>query len=372
MFTSDVRLKMDIIADDSIKRIIESGSLLELNSFFESLSSNNETVFPNEKFEAYFNATKGLPNWANKESLEAGEKFFSQYGIQIVLVLLCKALPETYACAKGAEVLYRTGRLIETEKGSITELTYRIVQTAQFILNVMAGNGFSENGKAISTTQKIRLIHASIRYYVAKSGWSVDKFGQPINQEDLAGTMLAFSYQTLEGLKFLGIDISDEEYRGYMHCWEVVGHILGIEDSYIAKSNAEAKQYWEEITSAQYGRSDAGIELVDSLIDFLQSVVKYKCLKGLPVYMMIHLVDEGVADYLDLHVKHKNRYRILFSIVKFISVIYDKIVYDSAFVRKISQKLGFHILQHLVIDWANDEKIRFEVPPSLRKNWNIN
>ena len=90
----------------------------------------------------------------------------------------------------------------------------------------MSGNGFEENGKAISTTQKIRLIHASIRYYVYQAGWNVNEYGEPIDQEDLVGTLLAFSYQTLEGLKLLGMDISDEEYHAYLHSWAVVGYIF--------------------------------------------------------------------------------------------------------------------------------------------------
>ena len=34
----------------------------------------------------------------------------------------------------------------------------------------------------------------------------------------------------LRGWKHLGIDLSREEAAAYLHCWNVVGHVLGIRD----------------------------------------------------------------------------------------------------------------------------------------------
>ena len=94
---------------------------------------------------------------------------------------------------------------------------------------------------------------------------------------------------------------------------------MGIEDHLIFKNKKDAEKLWAEISGSQYARSEAGIELTDSLIDFMKSVAKYRFLKGLPVFLMTKLVDKDVIEHLDFHVKHRKRYRILFLIVQWIT-----------------------------------------------------
>lgn len=53
------------------------------------------------------------------------------------------------------------------------------------------------------------------------------KCGQPVNQEDMAGTLSSFSASVLHGLEWLGIKGSDEECQGYQHLWKYVGYYLG-------------------------------------------------------------------------------------------------------------------------------------------------
>ena len=52
------------------------------------------------------------------------QKVFAKHGPQISLSLLCKSLPEAYACANGAKVLYATGRMTE-RNGSLDVFTRR-------------------------------------------------------------------------------------------------------------------------------------------------------------------------------------------------------------------------------------------------------
>ena len=46
--------------------------------------------------------------------------------------------------------------------------------------------------------------------------------------------LLTFSYVMVRGWKHLGITLSSEEERAYLHCWNVVGHVLGIRDELLA------------------------------------------------------------------------------------------------------------------------------------------
>ena len=50
----------------------------------------------------------------------------------------------------------------------------------------------------------------------------------PINQEDLAGTLMTFSCVVLDALKKLRVGYSAAEGEAFLHAWKVVGHFMGV------------------------------------------------------------------------------------------------------------------------------------------------
>ena len=57
-----------------------------------------------------------------------------------------------------------------------------------------------------------------------------DEWGTPINQEDLAGTLMTFSIQILDGFKKFKIPISEKDQEAYLHVWKVIGHVMGVRE----------------------------------------------------------------------------------------------------------------------------------------------
>ena len=63
----------------------------------------------------------------------------------------------------------------------------------------------------------------------AESTWDVAALGVPINQEDMAVTLLAFSYNVLYGLELiLGEPLTEPDQLAYLHLWRYLGHLLGL------------------------------------------------------------------------------------------------------------------------------------------------
>jgi len=78
-----------------------------------------------------------------------------------------------------------------------------------------------------------RFLHAKVRQRLLKSGrWSIEEYGIPINQEDLAGTQISFSSTVIHGCDKLGILLTDEEKEDYTHMWRYIGYLMGITDEY--------------------------------------------------------------------------------------------------------------------------------------------
>lgn len=203
-FLDSMRMETDSYADKVVNDILHSTREEEYAlKFFDFLIKNNDPI-PDELpdiAKEYFKQTENLPPWADMNLIKKGEEIFNLYGPEFVLLLFCKSLPECYACWRGAQVLYDTGRLNEKrgniEKAKFNYLSRRIMETAQFVLNVMAPGGLVPDGLGIRATQKVRLMHAAIRHFIRKNEWDLDSWGEPINQEDLAGTLMAFSIELI-------------------------------------------------------------------------------------------------------------------------------------------------------------------------------
>jgi len=191
----------------------------------------------------------------------AGEAFFAEYGPEVLMLLGCYSLPAAYAAAKGAQVLCRTEFLERAAR-------LRLFQTAQMIVDVMSPGGLGRGGKGIRAIQKVRLLHASIRHLILKGSlaWDTAVLGVPINQEDLAGTMLTFSTVILEGLGKFDIAVPPEQAAAYLDTWCVVGRMMGIREELIPADLTSARVLTDTIQRRQIAASPEGRRLTAALL----------------------------------------------------------------------------------------------------------
>ena len=363
----------DPLADNIVKKVIESGSLDEMRSVYQSLRENvdvNQQQLP-EVIKGYFIETKGLVIYANQELIGVGEQVFVKYGPQISLCLLCKSLPEAYVCANGAKVLYTTGRMTE-QNGNLNVFTRRLMETAQFVINVCSPGGLSEKGNGIITAQKVRLIHASIRYYIHQRGWDAESYGEPINQLDMAGTLQSFSSLILEGLDMLGIELSDKEKEGFYHIWHVIGHTLGVDPSLNPATFREGYKLGKAILDDQKKQSQEGEELTKAVIDFMKQLTPGNLFDDAPETIIRYLIGDEMANMLGVS-KHQDLLdRMIPKLMGHIFEDLSEIENKHIFIRKLVEHFNQLMLQGMLNHFNGHKKVRFYIPPSLRTNWNLN
>jgi hypothetical protein len=190
----------------------------------------------------------------------AGEAFFAEYGPEVLMLLGCYSLPAAYAAAKGAQVLCRTEFLEMAAR-------LRLFQTAQMIVDVMSPGGLGPGGKGIRAVQKVRLLHASIRHLILTDSRSWDMaLGVPINQEDLAGTMMTFSTVILDGLRKFDITVPPAQAAAYLDAWCVVGRMMGIREELIPADLESARVLTDTIQRRQIAVSPEGRRLTSTLL----------------------------------------------------------------------------------------------------------
>jgi hypothetical protein len=296
----------DIEADDLFKKIYDEGKIETINEIFRLLATKEDNDITSllkspdliKEFEDYLESLSKLPDWADKAKMRKASSLFHMYSNRMLIILLCKSIPMCYSCAKGAKVLNITGR-VNVHDGSMDSITRRLMETAQFIYNVMAIGAFTEYRTGFISIQKVRLMHASIRTYASSSGhWDFDKYDLPINQEDLAGTLYSFSTLMLEGLKQTGIEIEDDQKEAFMHFWKVVGSMMGVHKDLLVDDPKEGEILMDEIIKHQQAPSEDGQKLTASAISFMLSMLKDEKWDEEPARMIRFFVGDVTADLL--------------------------------------------------------------------------
>lgn len=390
-FLEEKRKHTDPLADRVISSIISSGNEEKINEVFQGLVKNSDydpsdfnslpekvRLLVNE----YFEATSTLPDWADSKRMKKGEAVFSVYGTEISMLLNVMSLPLCYACANGAKVLYMTGRLSD-RNGSIDPLARRLMETAQMIINTLAPGGMGPKGNGIVTIQKVRLIHASIRYFLKnpkfnRAGWDAETYGEPINQEDMAGTLQSFSALIINGLEQLNITLSDEEQDGYMHCWEVIGHMMGLDPTLIPQTYKQGWNLGIEIMKQQSAESDEGKELTRSCINFLKFAVPGNIFDNIPEYMIWYFVsdvsvaiDRDIAPMIGVTGDDSLKNKVLLHLSKWLFGELDELADHSKVIRNIASKFNRVLLQAFLKHFNEGKNVHFYIPPSLKKDWKL-
>jgi hypothetical protein len=105
------------------------------------------------------------------------------------------------------------------------------VETMDWVWMQIDKDAHYEGGSAWKANMKLRFLHARVRYHLTHGRkWDIDGEGYPINQEDLAYTLLAFSLQVIRGVETCGLKMSVEQMENYVHFWRFIGFQLGIHD----------------------------------------------------------------------------------------------------------------------------------------------
>jgi hypothetical protein len=221
------------------------------------------------------------------DELAAGERLFEEHGLKILMVLVFYSLPSAYAAQSGVRVLHSrngaTGYFVK-------DLNRRLVETTQFVIDVLTPGALEvapassahHHGLAVRSALRVRLLHAAVRSLIEAHTppWEAEELGRPINQEDMAGTLLTFSWIVVDGLRRLRLDISDETAEAYFGIWRKVGALLGVDPDLIPANLVQATELMERIKSRQIDapirldkRNQDGIEITARLLEFTREAL---------------------------------------------------------------------------------------------------
>ncbi len=336
----EMRQVGDPSADRVVAALADQGQIESVNQLLHSLV-HNDTPPPEQlppEVRDYFETTNDLPAWADPVKIHAGQEFFNRFGPQIAMVLNTYSLPMSYAAHKGVQVLYRTAKLYSNPQR-------RVVETSQMIIDVMQEGGLERGGYGVRSAQKVRMMHAGVRHLLLNHNQHVwdPAWDLPINQEDMAGTMVTFNAMVLDGLMRLGINVSAEQKEAYTHAWNVVGHIMGVRPELIPADFAEAVTLGETIFGRQQGYSVEGEEMMMALVDCMKYATPGTLFDGFPITLMRFFMGDALCD--EFHLPKPDWTRHVIRPLKFLFSVSDEAEDDVKPIAKLSEVFGRKLLE---------------------------
>lgn len=301
------RLCGDPQADEFIQYVFaDPAKKLQLQKWMGDKSGAQRLSMLQETFPgfAFIENAADLPGWAQPKLMKAGAVFFAAHSEIIMSLLGLLSLPYCYTAANGAMVLYLS-ELIRKQT------TKRLYDTAVFVWEVMAPDAFGKEGNAYEEVLKVRIMHATIRYYTIQGEKWDNSWGVPINQEDMAGTNLSFSLIVIRGLRKLGYSVSQADQAAFMHIWAVVGYLSGLDEDLIPGNSTMAQQLDSAIKKRQFRVSTHGQELTQSLINHILSINKSKATANDILGLMRYLLGAEIADMLIINSPDLPAYKLM-------------------------------------------------------------
>lgn len=364
-----------------------------------------------EPLQRYLTAAQPLPAWADPERIARAEKLFTDHGALSVTILFCASLPECYVVPDLAAVLHATGQLeARTE--------HRIRTTGAMIFPVMMAGGLTRpDGSGIAQVLKVRLIHAMVRNLILRAspeaavaalrsaskaegadlipalapvqpgdsmqralhvlGWDLEAFALPNNQEELAYTLLTFSYVFLRAMRRLGIAFTPAQEEDYLHAWNVAGHFLGIRRELMVDTMEQAARLFARMQargrddwSKRGGAVDPRPRLGGALMDAMKTVFPDGPYKSFPVLLTRRLIEKSSIRDLGLNERVSWEARKLFAAMMLAARGIDWLARlafpDFSISRLITRAIGYRLTCALLMSQTRELSVPATLRPGIR------
>lgn len=291
IFLDKQRLSGDQPVDQLIEAFFKRNRQLELYASLQLPMSKIVNGEKSNRVTTFLNSSKSEPKWHDPEKVVRGQQVFEIYAAEIMTLLGVMALPYCYAGSPGNKALYFSEKMRQSPGK-------RLIDTADFIISVSTPGSFLMGGYGHIHINKTRLTHAIARHHVNKGDWNM-QWGLPINQEDMAGTNLAFSYVILVGLNRSGFILSSKEKEDFLFLWRYIGYHLGINEQLLPAGYKEAQALTEVIQQRNFRSSAEGVALTGELLRYYRSIAPAAKAKFIDAQVRYFLGAE-VSGYLGL------------------------------------------------------------------------
>jgi ER-bound oxygenase mpaB/B'/Rubber oxygenase, catalytic domain len=220
------------VGDEPMDRLVDwmsSAGLEQTRALFDRALAEGIANVPEapEPLREFFVRLETAPDWLDRDKLRRGARALRRGGADGMYIARDVALLGGYQFSGFNRTLLRTGAL---EKGS----NKRFAETMQWAMDVISEGGLAPLAVGYRSTIRVRLIHAFVRRHVAAMpDWRSDEWGVPVNQTDMAATLVGAIIAPPAGAIGMGIVMLPAELDAIAHLTRYVGWLIGVQDEWL-------------------------------------------------------------------------------------------------------------------------------------------
>lgn len=230
------RLGRDLLVGDppadELVEWMHTAGLIRGRALFRQACARGIDSLPDapEPLRRFFAVVEQDPPWLDRERLRRAPDAFALAGVDGLYVARDVAFLGGYRAAGFNKTLLRTGAL---EKGSAR----RFAETTQWAQSISRPGGLERYAEGYRATLEVRLIHALVRRHVlAMDDWDTEEWGLPINQTDMAATMVGALLTPFIAGAALGLIPSRREAEDVAHTARYAGWLMGVDEHWLPTS----------------------------------------------------------------------------------------------------------------------------------------
>ena len=184
---------------------------------------------------SFFQGLERPPAWVDPDSFTPGIRMFHRNSNLVLAGMLAGVLVEGFS-TNISKSFFITGRL--RDQG-----VRRLQQNNRHMIELFFPGGLDRDGDGWKLSVRIRFVHAQVRRLLAESeDWDEEAWGVPLSAAHVGFALTAFSARLITHMRRLGASSTREERASFMQVWRYSGHLMGIPESILYQSEAEARR----------------------------------------------------------------------------------------------------------------------------------
>ena len=157
--------------------------------------------------------------------------------------------------------------------GRVSSTTRRLQQNNRHMMDIFFPGGLYRENDGWKLSTRIRFIHARIRALLNDSeDWNREAWGTPVSAAHLGFAISVFSKRLLEYSLQVGARFSHEERESVMAVWRYSGYLMGIPESILYTTAAEAERIYKISYLCEPPPDSASTTVANGLIQAIPSV----------------------------------------------------------------------------------------------------
>jgi hypothetical protein len=257
---ASAHMECDPPADELVTFLANSADRAGWAAFEQALARGIAGVeTPPPELGVFFREVERVPAWLDRQLIACAGSLYHRTFWGARRVLFSASLLAGYAASGIVKPLVATATLE-------SKAVRRLAETQKFVTDLYGPGELARSSAGFQTTVRVRVMHAMVRRRLLARGFDVQRWGMPINQADMAATVLQFSMTYLLGLRALGFRVSAAESDAVLHLWRYAGRLLGVRDDLLPRTEAEARKQLRLSAASQAGPDDDSRRLARALL----------------------------------------------------------------------------------------------------------